>query len=69
MNIRYTSDAEDIIREATDWLTERVKELEAEKEADQDTIAAYKEENESQANEIYDLKKEIAELQEQVNNQ
>ncbi len=45
------------------------KKWEAEKEADQDTIAAYKEENESQANEIYDLKKEIAELQEQVNNQ
>lgn len=68
MNIRHTSDAEDIIREGTEWLVERVKELEAEKEADQDTIAAYKEENESQASEIYDLKKQVKDLESRLEN-
>lgn len=68
MNIRYTSDAEDIIREGTEWLLERIKELEAEKEADQDTIAAYKEENESQASEIHDLKKQVEDLESRLEN-
>lgn len=65
-NIRYTSDAEDIIREATDWLIEEIKELKAEKEADQDTIAAYKEENERLDSMLQESREEVKDLQEEL---
>lgn len=68
MNIKYTSDAEDVIREGTQWLLERIKELEEENDNLRADVEVRNEDISSYTSEIHDLKKQIEDLESRLEN-